>query len=125
MQQQDSQYLVDVLHAANRILEYIKSTSLQTFYQDVQLQDKVMRRLLSIEKAAKRISPQTRHELSAIAWSNLIGMKARLLQEDPVIDVDQVWSITQAEIPILVQVLDRHVLSERETNLVRIPAQKV
>ncbi|MEL6902979.1 MAG: HepT-like ribonuclease domain-containing protein [Cyanobacteria bacterium J06606_4] len=125
MQQQDSQYLVDVFHAANRILEYTESSSCQTFYQDVQLQDKVMRRLLAIEKAAKRISPKTRQQLPAIAWSRLVSIKPRLLREDPVIDLEQLWNITQSEIPALAQSLATYVLPERETYVGLSSLQKV
>lgn len=125
MQQQDSQYLVDIFHAANRILEYTESISRQTFYQDVQLQDKVMRRLLAIEKAAKRISPKTRQQLPAIAWPRLVSIKPRLLREDPVINLDQLWNITQFEIPTLAQSLATYVLSEREAYVEVSPLQKV
>jgi len=110
--QQDNQYLIDILHAAQRILEYTADTSLHSFYEDVQLQDKVVRRLLTIGKTAQRVSMATRQEVDEIAWRNLETMKERLLQDDPVIDADQVWSIVRSEIPILIDTISTSVISE-------------
>ena len=110
--QQDNQYLIDIFHAAQQILEYTAETSLHSFYEDVQLQDKVVRRLLTIGKTAQRISSETRQEVTVIIWSKIEKMKERLLQDDPVIDADQVWSIVQSEIPALVETLRAIVIPE-------------
>lgn len=115
--QQDNQYLIDILHAAKRILEYTADTSLHSFYEDVQLQDKVVRRLLTIGKTAQRISAVTRHEMTDIAWPQLDKMKERLLQDDPVIDVDQIWHITQGEIVTLVCLLESIISPDAEASL--------
>ncbi len=110
--QQDNQYLIDILHAAQRTLEYTADTSLHGFYEDVQLQDKVVCRLLTIGKAAQRVSASARQEAHEIAWSKLERMKERLLQNDPVIDADQVWSIVQSEMPILIDNISATVVLE-------------
>ncbi|MGD1867907.1 MAG: DUF86 domain-containing protein [Phormidesmis sp.] len=110
--QQDNQYLIDILHAAQRILESTANASLHSFYEDVQLQDKVVRRLLTIGKAAQRISAATRQEMNIAVWSKTEKMKERLLQNDPVIDVDQVWLIVQSEMPVLVDTINAIVVPD-------------
>ncbi|MGD1896521.1 MAG: DUF86 domain-containing protein [Phormidesmis sp.] len=114
---QDNHALIDILRAAQRIEEYTVDTTLVDFYEDVQLQDKVMRRLLSIGKNAQWVSDVTRDEMSAIAWSELSSLKKWLLQDDPFVNVDQVWSIVQTEIPILIQVLDQLVAAKEKKQL--------
>ncbi|MEL7334409.1 MAG: HepT-like ribonuclease domain-containing protein [Cyanobacteria bacterium P01_D01_bin.36] len=111
MQQANHQYLVDILHAAQRILEYTDNTTLHSFYEDVQLQDKVVRKLLTIGKTAQRTSAATRQEVGGVNWPQLTKMKERLLQNEPVIDADQVWTIAQSEIPTLANVISDTVVS--------------
>lgn len=110
--QQDNQYLIDILNAAQRIQEYTEHTTLIDFYNDVKLQNKVMRRLLSISKAAQRISAVTREDMSAIGWAELIGIKQNILHDNPSVDIDALWILIQQEIPLLVQVLSSLVLDE-------------
>ena len=116
--QQDNQYLIDIFNAAQRITEYTASVSLHSFYEDVQLQDKVVRRLLTIGKTAQRISAATRQDVNGIAWSAIAKMKERLLQDDPVIDADQVWSIAHTEIPQLIEAIRQSVIKDSSSSLI-------
>ncbi|MEM9149722.1 MAG: HepT-like ribonuclease domain-containing protein [Cyanobacteria bacterium P01_F01_bin.3] len=116
--QQDNQYLIDIFNAAQRITEYTASVSLHSFYEDVQLQDKVVRRLLTIGKTAQRISAATRQDVNGIAWSAIAKMKERLLQDDPVIDADQVWSIAHTEIPQLIEAIRQNVIKDSSGSLI-------
>ncbi|MGB3670863.1 MAG: HepT-like ribonuclease domain-containing protein [Phormidesmis sp.] len=103
--QQDNQALIDILQAAERVQAYVADSTLTDFYADIQLQNKVMRRLLTISKAAQQVSVATREEMSAIAWDRLSSTKERILQEDPSIDIDQLWATIHTEIPALIQAL--------------------
>lgn len=115
--QQDNQYLIDILHAAQRIEEYIADITLANFYEDVQLQDKVIRRLLSISKNAKRVSTETRQETGAIAWHTISQIKERLLENDPFVDIDQLWNMSKNEVPKLVRTLDQQISEQSQSGL--------
>ncbi len=116
--QQDSQALIDILQAAERIQAYTAERTLTDFYADIQLQNKVMRRLLAIDKAAQRVSTATREAMSAIAWSRLSSIKERILQDEPSIDVDQLWTTIHDEIPVLVRALQQLVIVEEQDDAV-------
>ncbi|MEL6493184.1 MAG: hypothetical protein AAFV85_18840 [Cyanobacteria bacterium J06634_6] len=105
--QQDNHYLIDILHAAERIQEYTAERTLTDFYDDVTLQDKVMRRLLALSKTAQRISAATREEISEIADARISIVKERPGKVAPFSGVDQVWKIAKLEIPFLIQTLNR------------------
>jgi len=114
--QQDNQYLVDILHAANRVVEKTATLSLEDFYADVTIQDSVVRRLLCISKAARRVSDDTIQQLEALPWSAMRNLTHQLSQADDDIDPDVLWSIIQTEIPMLIQTLGLNVLvNERPT----------
>jgi uncharacterized protein with HEPN domain len=112
--QHDTQHLIDILHSAQRVLEYVADSSIHDFYEDVQLQDSVIRRLLSIGKIAPRISLETRQAISNIDWQAMDDMKSRLMHEGQAIDADHLWEIAQTDAPRLVQALHPLVLTEAQ-----------
>jgi uncharacterized protein with HEPN domain len=58
--QRDPQFLLDMLQSAELIASYTDQISKDEFIQNVQLQDAVIRRLLVIAEAARRVSEITR-----------------------------------------------------------------
>jgi uncharacterized protein with HEPN domain len=116
-QYQDSQYLIDILHSAQRVLDYVADSSIHDFYENVQLQDSVIRKLLSIGKTAPRISPETRQSLRNINWQAMDEMKSRLVHDEQAIDADRLWTIIKTDIPRLVQALRSQVLTDEKETL--------
>jgi len=57
--QRDLQFLLDTLQSAELILAYTAQCSQHEFVENVQLQDSVIRRLLVIAEAARRVSEAT------------------------------------------------------------------
>ncbi|MEO0769782.1 MAG: HepT-like ribonuclease domain-containing protein [Cyanobacteria bacterium J06649_4] len=110
--QQDSQYLIDIFQAAQRILEYTAGVSYQSFCEDVYLQDKIIRRLLTISKTAQRISYRTREQSAEISWRNINTLKQRILADDPHMDTEKVWRIIQTEIPALARAFSSGLFSQ-------------
>ena len=105
--QQDNHYLIDILHAAERVQAYTTQRTLNDFYEDVTLQDKVMRRLLEVSKTAQRISAATREEINEITDAKISIVKERSGKEAPFSGVEQVWHIVTTEIPFLIHTLHR------------------
>lgn len=54
--QRDKEYLIDILEAAKIAASYIREKSKEDFFDDLQCQDAVIRRLEVIGEAARRIS---------------------------------------------------------------------
>ena len=55
----DDTYLVDILESAKIALDYVFDKSWDEFYEDMQLQDAVDRRIEIIGEAARRVSSET------------------------------------------------------------------
>ena len=64
----DIQFLLDMLQSAELIMQYTSGYSKDDFIANIQLQDSVIRRLLVIAEAARRVSETTRQNLSNISW---------------------------------------------------------
>jgi uncharacterized protein with HEPN domain len=103
--QRDPQFLLDMLQSAELIASYTDQISKDEFIQNVQLQDAVIRRLLVIAEAAHRVSEITRQERFDISWSEMNGMRNRLVHEYDDVDFDIVWDVVQNEIPSLITAL--------------------
>lgn len=98
-----------MLQSAELIVTYTAQCSKEVFIEDVQLQDAVIRRLLVIAEAAKRVSSATRNRLSNISWAEINGMRNRLVHGYDDINLDIVGDVTKSEIPPLIEVLIQHV----------------
>jgi uncharacterized protein with HEPN domain len=103
--QRDLQFLLDMLQSAELIMAYTAQCSKDEFVGNVQLQDSVIRRLLVIAEAARRVSEKTRQTLPTIAWAEINGMRNRLVHEYDDVNLNIVWDVIQTEIPTLIEEL--------------------
>jgi uncharacterized protein with HEPN domain len=100
--QRDLQFLLDMLQSAELIVTYTSGCKKDEFIKNTQLQDSVIRRLLVIAEAARRVSEPTRQTLSNISWQEINGMRNRLVHEYDDINLNIVWDVIQSEIPPLI-----------------------
>lgn len=103
--QRDLQFLLDMLQSAELILTYTAQCSQDEFMANVQLQDAVIRRLLIIAEAARRVSDASRQALPNISWQEINGMRNRLVHEYDDVNLNIVWNVVQVEIPPLIEEL--------------------
>jgi uncharacterized protein with HEPN domain len=99
-------YLNDMLTSAKLAREYVQGKSLDGFLQDVQCQDSVLRRLVLIGEAARRVSEEGRNKYSAIPWREIIGMRNALIHEYEEVDLQVVWTTVQQRVPDLIRSLE-------------------
>ncbi|MBW4468521.1 MAG: DUF86 domain-containing protein [Pegethrix bostrychoides GSE-TBD4-15B] len=111
--QRDLQFLLDMLQSAELIATYTAQRSQAEFVENVQLQDSVIRRLLVIAEAARRVSEATRQRLPNISWQEINGMRNRLVHEYNAVNLDIVWDVVQSKIPPLIEELKLQIPPER------------
>lgn len=105
--ERDLQSLLDMLQSAQIARNYIAGRSQNELETDLQLQDAVIRRLLIIGEAARRVSQTTQQALPVIPWAAINGMRNRLVHEYDEIDLDIVWSTIMNSLPILILELEK------------------
>ena len=110
--QRDLQFLLDMLQSAELIETYTSHCSKEEFVENIQLQDAVIRRLLIVDEAARRVSEAKRQVLSNISWQEINGMRNRLVHEYDDVNLDIVWNVIQSEIPTLIEELKTQVPPE-------------
>jgi uncharacterized protein with HEPN domain len=94
-----------MLQSAELILSYTAQCTKDEFVANVQLQDSVIRRLLVVAEAARRVSDATRQALPNISWQEINGMRNRLVHEYDDVNLNIVWDVVQFEILPLIKEL--------------------
>ncbi len=108
----DDAYLVDILESAKIALEYLAGKSWDVFYEDMQCQDAVLRRIEIIGEAARHISPQTQKKYPQIPWRDLTMLRNLVIHQYDAVDIKQVWDTTQNRLPPLIVELSKIVPPE-------------
>jgi uncharacterized protein with HEPN domain len=101
--QRDDTYLVDILESAKIALDYVFDKTWDEFYEDMQCQDAVVRRIEIIGEAARRVSQETRDKYPQIPWREMTSMRNLVIHEYDVVDINQVWDTVQNKLPPLIE----------------------
>ncbi len=110
----DSVYLLDIVSSAQMIRSYLEGVVLDEFLRDTKLQDSVIRRLEIIGEAAGRVSAQFREKHPEIPWSEMRGMRNRMIHHYDDVDLHIVWNTAQDNIPQLLELLEPLVPPEED-----------
>ena len=102
----DDAYLLDMLLAARRIQKYAHGYDFERFEDDEVLQDAIMRRIQIIGEAARKVSPEFKEAHPEILWTDIIGMRHRLIHEYFQIIPEKVWETVVEDIPTLVSQIE-------------------
>ena len=102
----DKAYLLDMLIAARKILNFTEGFDQQRFEKDEVMQHAVVRLIQIIGEAARMISPEFKQEHSDIPWPEIIGMRNRLIHEYFRIIPEKVWETVEKDIPVLISLIE-------------------
>lgn len=102
----DDAYVLDMLLAAKKVLEFTKEVDWVRFRHDELVQNAVMRQIQIIGEAARMVSPEYQSEHPEVPWRDMVGMRNRLVPEYFRILPGRVWDVVEKHIPKLVQLLE-------------------
>lgn len=94
-------YLDDILDAADKIERYTTSMDYDEFVTDEKTVDAVLRNFEVIGEAAKNIPEDVRQEYSDVPWSEMAGMRDKLIHGYATVELQIVWMTVEEEIPML------------------------
>ncbi len=102
----DDAYLLDMLLAARKILDFTRDITWEEFQRDELTQNGIMHLIQIIGEAARKVSPQYQQSHSQIRWQGIIGMRNRLVHEYFRIIPELVWDVVEKEIPELLRLIE-------------------
>jgi len=102
----DDAYLLDMLLAVRKALQFTEGVTREKFLEDDLMQNAVMRLIQIIGEAARNISSEFQKDHPDIPWHDMIGMRHRLVHEYFRIDADRVWGVVQQDLPALISLIE-------------------
>jgi uncharacterized protein with HEPN domain len=108
----DPAWILDMLQAAQKVLEYAIGLTETSFLASSRDQDAIVRQLTILGEAAKRVSPDFRNEHPEIPWKKIAGTRDVIVHDYFHVDSEKVWRIVQEDLPDLIKALVRIVPPE-------------
>ena len=94
-------FLKHILESIQYIEDYIKDISEDDFYNSMEKQDAIVRRLEIIGEATKNLPEDFKINTPRIPWQKIAGMRNNLIHEYFGVDKERVWGTIQRNIPEL------------------------
>jgi Uncharacterized conserved protein len=101
MKKNDSVYLRHILNSIERIEEYTEGVEKDDFLSSNLIQDGTIRQIEIIGEATKNLSKNIREKYSQISWSDIAGMRDRLIHHYFGVNLNAVWDTVKIDLPIL------------------------
>ncbi|HTW91402.1 MAG TPA: DUF86 domain-containing protein [bacterium] len=96
----DRLYLTSILESIGNIEEYTRPGR-DAFMQSRMQRDAVVRNFETMGEAAKQVSSDLRKAHPEIPWRKVAGFRDVLIHDYLGVDVNEVWNITERELPDL------------------------
>ena len=94
-------YPDDILDGVEKIKRYTREMTYEEFVDDSKTVDAVLRNFEVIGEAAKNVPDEIRQEYDDVPWSEMTGMRDKLIHGYATVELQIVWTTIQEEVPSL------------------------
>ncbi|MBD2553732.1 DUF86 domain-containing protein [Limnothrix sp. FACHB-708] len=101
----DRESVFDIVDSISKILTYTAGMTMADFMASDEKQDAVLRRILVIGEATKRLSPEFRQRYPEIPWKEIAGTRDIIVHDYHRVDAERIWDVVQSDLPNLLNVL--------------------
>ncbi|HEY3295436.1 MAG TPA: HepT-like ribonuclease domain-containing protein [bacterium] len=109
----DETLLLYMLEYAGYVVESAKGVTWEEFLADREKRDSVVLQISNIGEAANHVSDAFQKRHPEIPWSNIIGMRHRMIHGYKLVNYEMVWKAAQQAIPELIRLLEPLVPPEK------------
>ena len=102
----DLLYLGHMLDVAVQAIGKLQEKDREEYDEDENLRLAVTHLVQMIGEAARRVSPEVQQRYPQIPWSDIIGMRHKIVHDYLDIDFDVVWEVIKTDLPDLVAHLE-------------------
>lgn len=101
----DEDLIADICDAIEDLLAFTSGYRRSQFLDDKKTRAAALRQIEVIGEAARKLSPEYKARLPHIPWSNIVGMRNRVVHDYKDVDYDLVWLVVQQSAPTLLEQL--------------------
>jgi uncharacterized protein with HEPN domain len=105
MPKDDLVYLQNMLEIALKAVNKTRDLTKTEYERDENLQLALAHLIQIIGEAARRVSERTTGKHPEIPWSNIIGMRHKVVHDYLELDEDIIWDVVTADLPKLIKQL--------------------
>lgn len=102
MQPRDLLYLGHMLDVSVQAVEKLRGKSREAFEADDNLRLALTHLIQMIGEAARRVDAESRQRYPQIPWSDVIGMRHKIVHDYLDVDFDVVWEVVTTDLPELI-----------------------
>ena len=113
MKKDDAVYLGHIIDLADKISQRVKGKSRDDFDSNEDLRIVLTHLVQTIGEAARRVSPACQKDHPEVPWSDIIGMRHRIVHDYMDVDEDIVWDVVTFELPALLEKIKPLVPTEK------------
>ena len=106
MPKDDDVRLRHMLDAARDAIGFAQGCERKDLEQDRKLTLALIKSIEIVGEAASRLTPETQRRYSQIPWTDIVGMRNRLIHAYYDVDLDRVWDTVLDDLPPLVALLE-------------------
>lgn len=106
MQRDDNAFLLDMVLAARDAVRFAAGLTHRQFEESRLHQNAILKAIEIVGEAAGRLSDATRNAHPEIPWTQVIGMRHRLVHGYFEVNLERVWETVQRDIPALIVQLE-------------------
>jgi uncharacterized protein with HEPN domain len=102
----DTSHVADIINAARRVRAYLQNVDKLEFDEDRMVQNAVIRQLLIIGEATKRLTAEFRAAHPNVPWHDMAAMRDILVHAYDRVDLGEVWRVAKEDLSGLIERLE-------------------
>ena len=107
-------FLEHIEESIDLVLEYSKGLSFSQFKKDNKIQDAILRRIEIVGEAVKKLPVEITLKYPEVKWSQIAGMRDKLIRQYFGIDLEIVWNVVRTDIPELKRKIKKIIGEEKK-----------